>query len=265
MNFNECLNLEIKKCLTLLNDAESIKLIDSNGKLIITKENKMYYVINNEEGKEIRKYIQKKDKKFSKDLATKSYVKKVRKIWERKIKVLKDFKKNYDVFEVEKFYNSLPENRRELLDSVKLSYQQCVKEWKNAPYIGLNLYDESKKYVTKNGEHVRSKSEKIIVDILHDYGNAYKYECPVHLKNGIYYPDFTILCPYTLKEIYWEHNGLMDNPQYCNNAIKKIKEYENNGIFRGENLIVTFESSDSVLDIEWVDKLIRKYILSPSV
>lgn len=72
-------------------------------------------------------------------------------------------------------------------------------------------------------------------------GIPYKYEKPLYLKGyGIVYPDFTFLSKRTRKEIYWEHEGRMDDSEYAKTAIKKIKTYEDNGIYLGENLILTF-------------------------
>ena len=62
-------------------------------------------------------------------------------------------------------------------------------------------------------------------------------------------------------EIYWEHEGMMDNPDYAKSAIKKIELYENNGIFPGENLILTFESSASVVNMNVVKELTDRYLL----
>ena len=70
-----------------------------------------------------------------------------------------------------------------------------------------------------------------------------KYECPLHLKGyGIVYPDFTFLSRKTKQEIYWEHDGRMDDPGYAQNAVRKILAYEENGIYPGESLILTFET-----------------------
>ena len=52
---------------------------------------------------------------------------------------------------------------------------------------------------------------------------AYKYECPLHLKGyGMVYPDFTFLSRKTKQEIYWEHDGRMDDSVYAQNAVRKI-------------------------------------------
>lgn len=55
------------------------------------------------------------------------------------------------------------------------------------------------------------------------------------------YPDFTFLSQKTGEEVYWEHNGKCDDPTYARSMVRKIQAYENNGIFPGERLILTYE------------------------
>ena len=116
--------------------------------------------------------------------------------------------------------------------------------------------------LTEKGERVRSKSEKIIADYFFRHGIEYKYECPLLLKGlGIVYPDFTLLSRKTGYEIYWEHNGRMDDPIYAQKAVRKWQHYENNGIFPGERLILTHETELDVLNTATLEKLTKKYLL----
>lgn len=88
-----------------------------------------------------------------------------------------------------------------------------------------------------------------------------KYECPLYLEGfGIVYPDFTFLSKKTGQEIYWEHDGMMDDPVYAQNAIKKIEAYEKNGIFPGDRLILTFETEETLLNSEILEVLVKKYL-----
>jgi len=266
MNFNECVDIEYKKCLKLLNIAKKTNFNDTKGRLISSKNNKLYHVYNNEEnGCEVRKYINRKNIQLARELASKSYLDNVRQILEKRLYILKELKDKFEIFEIENFYNSMPKNRKELSNLVNISYQQHLKAWKAMPYTGLGFLENAPVIMTKKGERVRSKTEKIIADLLYDYGIEYKYECPIFINGKVYYPDFTFLCPYTLKEIYWEHHGLMDDAKYCNKTIRKLINYEKNGIIRGENLIVTYESEDNVIDMEWVKILIEKHLLHPFV
>lgn len=89
----------------------------------------------------------------------------------------------------------------------------------------------------------------------------YKYERPLLLKGyGTVYPDFTFLSRRTGEEIYWEHDGKMDDPTYARNAVKKIEAYENNNIFPGERLILTFETEYTILSTKTIEKLVEKYL-----
>ena len=109
--------------------------------------------------------------------------------------------------------------------------------------------------LTDQGERVRSKSERILADYFYRNGIQYKYECPLYLKGfGTVHPDFTFLSKKTKQEIYWEHDGRMDDPAYAQNAIKKIHAYQENNIYPGERLILTFETAKAVLDTKIIEK-----------
>lgn len=98
--------------------------------------------------------------------------------------------------------------------------------------------------------------------MFYDYGIKYKYECPLTFRDGtVFYPDFTFLSPHTLEEIYWEHHGMMDNPQYALNTVRKIEKYENNGILRNQRLIITYECSNHNLNYNWVQLLIKEFLI----
>ena len=109
---------------------------------------------------------------------------------------------------------------------------------------------------------MRSKSEKILADYFFHNGIPYKYECPLPLRGfGTVHPDFTFLSRRTRQEIYWEHDGRMDDPVYAQNAVRKIQAYEENDIYPGERLILTFETERNVLDTRMVGKLAERYLL----
>ena len=78
---------------------------------------------------------------------------------------------------------------------------------------------------------------------------------------GVVYPDFTFLSKRTRKEIYWEHEGRMDDPEYTKAAIKKIETYEDNGIYIGERLILTFETESTALRRKSIEKNVKRYLV----
>ena len=78
----------------------------------------------------------------------------------------------------------------------------------------------------------------------------------------IVYPDFTIYDVRNNRLVYYEHFGMMDDSHYVNNAIRKHNEYLKHGL--GNDLIITFESSQKPLDLEAVEAQVKKYALAKS-
>ena len=116
---------------------------------------------------------------------------------------------------------------------------------------------ESNHILTEQGEIVRSKSEKIIADKLSLTKIPYYYEVPICLNGfGFVRPDFTILNPYTLKEYYWEHLGMMSSPEYVDKALSKIELYTANGILPGRDLILSYESESHPVSTNYISTLI---------
>jgi len=67
------------------------------------------------------------------------------------------------------------------------------------------------------------------------------------------------LNPNTRQEFIWEHFGMMDDPVYCENAMKKLSTYQENGILPGRKLIATYESGRFPLNKRLIEKTIREY------
>ncbi|MCR4960369.1 MAG: hypothetical protein K6A74_02865 [Lachnospiraceae bacterium] len=130
-------------------------------------------------------------------------------------------------------------------------------EWLEIPFKGKEFSEDTPFITTTRGERVRSKSEKIIADKLHALDIPYKYECPLFLKGyGTIYPDFTLLNIHTREEAYLEHFGLLSDADYLNKALKKIELYEQNGIFPGKKLFITYETQTHCVD----DRLLARML-----
>ena len=85
---------------------------------------------------------------------------------------------------------------------------------------------------------------------------------PLKLADGtLFHPDFTFLHPQTRKEVYWEHFGMMGDSKYADAATLKIMTYAKNGINQKDQLIVSFETARVPIDYNWVNKLIKSYLL----
>lgn len=211
---------------------------------------------------EMGKYIPKKEMDLVARLAQNDYDKSVLKITDKRMKQLEKILKDYDEFEIEQIYFKGHPARQQIIQPVEETREQWLKHWLAEPYQGRGFSQGDRDIRSEKGDRVRSKSEKIIADYLYLRGISYKYEHPLKLDGyGIIYPDFTMLSGRLRKEIYLEHEGMMGDPDYADNAVKKIELYERNGILPGERLILTFETAKSGFNVQLLDKLLAGYDL----
>ena len=210
-----------------------------------------------------RKYIRKEEESLAKRLAQKHYYSSVKIIAEKQLGALKQLVERYPDNKMEAVYDELSIERKCLVSPLQMSVKEIVKQWKEETYEQPTIYAENLKFETEQGELVRSKSEVIIANILYQNREEilYKYERPLKLKiNGMdktIYPDFSMINKRTGKITYWEHAGRMDDPYYAENFVRKMNLYVSNGLLPGRDVILTFETQDSPLDIGVVKKLVR--------
>lgn len=148
-----------------------------------------------------------------------------------------------------------------LLDGQFCSASKELKKWMEEDFETNNDHPETRNIKATQGRFVRSKSEAIIDKLLYSYGIPFRYEQKLVLGNTTIRPDFTIRHPRNGKIYYWEHMGMMDNPDYIANACNKIKLYCRNGIVPSVNLILTYETKESPLDIETIEQMIKEYFV----
>lgn len=257
MLIEEKIHLEklIKICKAQLEDVPEGRL-----RVSMDKGRIRYFKCTNEN--KIGTYINKENRDIARKLAQKEYNQKILTKALRRLKQITNILKDYEDKEFENCLYSEHIARQILIEPVEQTWENKVEEWKRIEYTGNEFREDAVEIYTQNGERVRSKSEKILADYFYYHNIPYKYECPLKLKGyGVVYPDFTFLSKKTGKEIYWEHDGMMDDTIYVQNAIKKIEAYEKNDIFPGERLILTFETSQSVLRNDIIETMVEKYIL----
>lgn len=228
------------------------------GALVVSKSNNVAQFFHKTESNQKKgKYIPKQKSKLIAALAQKEYdisFEKMLEIQENKLKrALRAIPEN----ELELVYEKLTEAKKPYVTPYVLSDEEYVKEWLSVQYTGKIYKDEYPKYTTERGEKVRSKSEKIIADLLYRLGIPYRYEFPLYTTGfGTIYPDFMILIISSKKEVYLEFFGMMDDAEYCEKAIQKIQELARNGIVLGKNLYAIFESQSTPLDTKLVEKML---------
>jgi len=127
------------------------------------------------------------------------------------------------------------------------------------PEIGLP-HPERLIHRTRKGDLVRSKSEVIIANVLIDLGISYKYEEPLYSESDpkdFRLPDFTI--KYEGEEFYWEHLGMIEDPEYKKEWERKKKWYEENHYI--DKLIVSKDKPDGGIDSKEIERLAKEKIL----
>ena len=117
---------------------------------------------------------------------------------------------------------------------------------------------------SSRGEPMRSKSEVIIADRLAAAGVDYEYEVPLVAPDGTTrWPDFTIEDADSGRTLYWEHCGMLGDPQYRRRWERKLVWYREQGIVLVDQnpsaaraLVVTEDDPRGGIDSHQITELI---------
>ena len=254
--------IELGKFITKLETKSKYK---SEGRLRIdNKKSKcQYYYMDRKENSSAGhngRYMKKEELSLAKAIAQRDYdAIALKKAKERK-KCIDTFINKYAKTDLKELYNKTHPQRRALIETDIISDEEYVRRWLAVEYKGKSEVEDD--IVTERGECVRSKSEKIIADKLNMLNIPYRYEYPLMLDNGkTVYPDFTILKMPERKEVYFEHFGMIDDEEYFEHMIYKLNSYENNGIYMGINLFITYETSKKPLNTKTLNYKLKELFI----
>ena len=212
-----------------------------------------------QDGKAILQYLPKKNLKQIQALAHKKYFTKTLPALEKNVQILRKVQQTYQ-------YDIINAVSMHLQDAIQEVEPPFIKEadlllldWEREEYEVNQRYPESLRFETSHGEMVRSKSELIIADALaQEEMLLYKYERPLQVnhqgKRITIHPDFTVFHKKTGKITYWEHAGIMDDPDYGADFVWKNNLYLENGLYQGRDVIFTYESAEHPLQLRTVRK-----------
>lgn len=221
-----------------------------------------YHAVTWKNGRQVREYVGRENMKLAEQLAQQTYENKAKKAAERRLRGLEQALKlavKTDLMEV--YIRESPE-RRKLIIPLLSTDEQYIEQWYAEHPGDKNSFMKTTAYTTVKGETVRSKSEKMIADAYYAAGVPYVYEPTVILSNGkTKYPDFAVLNVRLRRTMYHEHFGMMDDDEYRQNTMLKIREYNKNGYPAGECMLFTFEGENIPFDQEELDELIRVYLM----
>ena len=242
--------------------SKSLEKAPQSGNLrIVHSHGAVQYYLCEDGGDTNGKYIQKKNHSLVYQLAQRDYDKKVLRSARAKVEWIERILKKTPKDDLVEIYEK-SKDRKKLIHPYEISDEEYRMWWESEEYSGKEFKENTPEIYTEKGERVRSKSEKLIADKLYMMNIPYRYEYPIKLKKiGIVYPDFFILNVAKRKEFILEHFGMMDNPEYAEKAIRKIRTYEKNGIFQGEQLLLTYETSQKPIDIRGLERMLERFIL----
>lgn len=229
------------------------------GKLICADNGKYYkWCISNGHNKI---YIPKENRIFAEQLAYKKYLSNLLDDLLYEKELIENYLNNHHLNDKksEKIINN-PEYQKLLACNFSPLSKELA-EWENAPFEHNMAYPEQLIHKSSSGHLVRSKSEAMIDTLLHINKVPFRYECQLRLGDTIIYPDFTICHSQTKSIYYWEHFGMMDNPNYSKNACSKLQLYTFHNIIPSINLITTYETASNPLSSEIIEKIIDYYFL----
>ena len=207
-------------------------------------------------------YLKKDQIQLAKVLAEKEYNEAINKAAKKELAAIERYLCGCPRTAAEDIYAELSPGRRSLVTPIRETDEEYAAEWSAKEYEGKRFLPGTPELFTERGERVRSKSEVMIADYLYRQGIPYRYEYPLYLDGfGAVYPDFTVLNVRTREEWFWEHRGMMDDPDYAEAAVKKERQYLLNGLVPGKNLILTAETLADPLDPQAIRSVAEAYLL----
>ncbi len=258
--FEQMMHLESDRLSDVISDLDSQIKDMPNGNFYVTQCGRyMRWFVSDNDGN--RKYIPKKEKDIALIMAHKKYL--------EYLKADVQFDKDcIDMYlEKSKSYSrkipELLENPKymELLRAERGCVTEKLQEWSNSPYEKNEYSPESLIFHAASGHVVRSKSESLIAAELFWNKVPFRYECILNLGDRVVFPDFTIRHPSTGDYFFWEHFGMMDNPDYARKTSDKICMYISHNIIPSINLITTYETKNCPLNPLKVANIVKEYFL----
>ncbi len=208
-----------------------------------------------------RTYIPKSNRPFAEQLAQKKYLSYLLNDLENEKDALAYYLRHHAPTGKSEHLLTTPSEYRKLLVPYFTPSSQELANWMNSSYEKNTNHPENLIHKGVADTYLRSKSEVMIDMILRSHNIPFRYECVLKLGKSAIYPDFTIRHPHSGEYYYWEHFGMMDNPDYIEKTTSKLNLYATHGITPDIQLIATYETKSKPLDPEIIEKYIEYYFM----
>ena len=124
-----------------------------------------------------------------------------------------------------------------------------------------NAYRKEERRHYYKGVYFRSKSEVVVAMVLESHGLEFKYETELRVKGRNIYPDFVIRRKSDGKIFIWEHFGIIFSDEYRQKMYRRLEELHEAGFNIWDNLLMSFDSEDGSIDVDFVERMVKLYLL----
>ena len=124
-----------------------------------------------------------------------------------------------------------------------------------------NEYKKEERRHLYKGVYYRAKSEVVIAMVLESHDLEFKYEVALHVNGRIIYPDFVIRRKRDGKIFIWEHFGMIFSEEYRQKMYRRLEELHEAGFNPWDNLLMSFDSIEGSIDVDFVEKMVKLYLL----
>ena len=248
----------IRQCRQWLEKAPRGKL-----RISCSRGSASFFHNRSDKGKDEVRLYEGKDYPLIQKLVRKDYYRRIIPVAEEELKTVERLLRMKESQTLANVFPKLHPLRRKIVSPIEETREEALKKWIDIPTPPSEPRTGSYFIPTERGEYVRSRNEYLIANALFHAGIPYKYEFPYTAVNDVVlHPDFYVRNISTGQEFFWEHFGMMDNPDYVvKSFMYKISLYQAGGIILGKNLIATFSGGKNELDMDSVTMMIDEYLV----
>ncbi len=167
--------------------------------------------------------------------------------------LMRVIQKQWPEFDLQQEISSLKRKYPSITDAmISCALAEQESAWASEPFEQSDYRPEERRQINSHGLKVRSKSEVLITEKFYEHKIAFRYEQVIEIGKIKLNPDFTIRRS-DGKIFIWEHEGLTNSQEYLNWQQRKAQLYASIGIVPWDNLIVTYDKPDGVIDLRIVE------------
>ena len=272
-DFADCIQNEIDSIKFLLHHYQYDKNLNGTLVLNVSKDGFHYsrQIKHIVKGQSITEKIPLGDQNNKEVIAFKRnrYNKELRKKLRHNLALLEKLKAQYEEYDPVSIYREMPVSYRDIPTKLPEAFvPKELKAWALQQYATNPKEFSDLANLTANCVKTRSKGEVILYNILDFYGIPYRTEVKLKLidRDGhilFRYPDAEIPT-ISGRPIWWEHHGKLNDDDYMGSYLEKSELYYRNGLYLGDNLIVTVDRPNSSINAFMIHQIVR-YIVLPQV